>query len=114
VNFLLSDALALILSGANLLSWLVAVLDEGSPADCNSHVLGSLAVLDEAVLYIVLLTVFFLCCLISGLERLGASPIVAVLTPHHNLPLRPLFHEHLVYTPLASCIAGSNFGEWDA
>ena len=43
-----------------LFSWLVTVLDEGCPADCNSHILGSLAVLDEAVLYVVLLTVFFL------------------------------------------------------
>ena len=79
VNFLLSDALALILSRANLdiinwkaifhvrylsvfylFSWLVTVLDEGRPADCNSHVLGSLPVLDEAVLNVVLLTVFFL------------------------------------------------------
>ena len=79
MNFLLSDALALILSRANLdiinrkaifhviylsgfylFSWLVAVLDEGRPADCNSHVLSSLAILDEAVLYVVLLTVFFL------------------------------------------------------
>ena len=75
VNFLLSDALALILSGANLniinektnfstsfhlLSWLVAVFDERRPADCNRHILSSLSVLDEAVLYIVLLAVFFL------------------------------------------------------
>ena len=49
--------------------------------------------------YIFIFIFAHLCCLISGLERLGASPVVAVLTLHHNLPLGPLLHEHLVYTP---------------
>ena len=44
----------------HLFSWLVAVFDKRSPADGHGDVLGGLAVLDETVLDVVVLAVFFL------------------------------------------------------
>ena len=76
MDLLLCETFALVLGAANLkksfsfvlvatiqshlLSVDVAVLDEGGAADVDRHVLGRLAVLDEALLHIVLLAFLLL------------------------------------------------------
>ena len=99
MNLLLGEALALLLGAANILPAEVTVLDEGGAAVVDRHVLGRLAVLDEALLHIVLRAFLLLLGFIGGLERLCASSVVAVITLDHcvvlvssHLPPVPLFH----------------------
>ena len=99
MNLLLGEALALLLGAANILPAEVTVLDEGGAAVVDRHILVRLAVLDEALLYIVLRAFLLLLGFIGGLERLCASSVVAVITLDHcvvlvssHLPPFPLFH----------------------
>ena len=98
MNLLLGEALALLLGAANILPAEVTVLDEGGAAVVDRHILVRLAVLDEALLYIVLRAFLLLLGFIGGLERLCASSVVAVITLDHcvvlvssHLPPCPLF-----------------------
>ena len=60
VNLLAGDALRLVLRPADLLPVAVAVLHQRGPADVDRHVHRVLAVLYEAFLDVVLLTLLFL------------------------------------------------------
>ena len=74
-------------------------LHKRSPADLVGHVGRVLAVLDEAVLHIVLLALLLLLGVVDGDQGLGAPLVVAVLAGDLLVKLSPLLHKHFVYTP---------------